>query len=446
VTEPWRGSVHAEVGVGCAECHVASRDQADGYDHYGERLVTIVTPRMCASCHPVEGAEFARSAHARAAESLATPAGVGLANRAAAATAGRSCESCHGSTVELVGTGGELIESSHLRPDADGRPTARDVAARVARDADGLPTFAAAGSANAGAGRRNLDGSLGSCATCHGRHDFSARRARRPESCAPCHRGAEQPELEIFAASRHGVLWAEVADRAELERDAWWLGRDYGAAPSCATCHMSGHVRNGGAITHDPSVRLAWQHRAEGSRRADTDGEGRLVRAPEPGQSPEPPADSWQDKRERMRQICLHCHAATVVRASFDRLDAFVAAVDERYAAPTAELLRALVAEGLRSPAELDDPIEWHSRTVTEEGAMTAKLGMAMGSAEHVGAEGTLAASRTVCAELLPELERMIGRLDDGRGGEQALGATHRAAATLGALAGCAPLKTSVNP
>jgi hypothetical protein len=445
ITEPWRGSVHARVGVGCVECHAATREQADGYDHYGERIVTSVTPRTCASCHPVEGAEFAASAHARAAELLATPAAAALAARADGETAARSCESCHGSTVQLVGTGDERIESAHLRPDADGRPTAREIVGRVARDADGLPAFDATSWPNAGAGRRNLDGSLGSCATCHGRHDFSARRARRPESCAPCHHGAEQPEAEIFAASRHGVRWAEVADRVELERDVWRLGRDYSAAPSCATCHMSGHTRGGGAITHDPGSRLGWQHSADGSRRADTDAEGRLPRG-EPGERAEPPAQPWQDKRERMRQVCLHCHAATVVRASFDRLDSFVVAVDARFSAPTTELRRALVADGLCSPADFDDPLEWQSHAVTHVGAMTAKLGMAMGSPEHAAAEGALAASRTVCAELLPELGRALGRLDDGRGGEQARDATRRAAATLALAAGCGPFRTSTPP
>ena len=40
---------------------------------------------------------------------------------------------------------------------------------------------------NAGVGRLNLDGSKGSCTSCHTRHRFSVAEARKPEACDQCH-------------------------------------------------------------------------------------------------------------------------------------------------------------------------------------------------------------------------------------------------------------------
>ena len=40
---------------------------------------------------------------------------------------------------------------------------------------------------NTGIGRINPDGSEGSCAACHSRHEFSSAQARTPDTCAKSH-------------------------------------------------------------------------------------------------------------------------------------------------------------------------------------------------------------------------------------------------------------------
>ena len=62
----WERSTHAEKGVACVDCHRAEAGDVDGYDHYGYRIATIVTPRDCSACHQVESAQFASSHHAAA--------------------------------------------------------------------------------------------------------------------------------------------------------------------------------------------------------------------------------------------------------------------------------------------------------------------------------------------------------------------------------------------
>ena len=42
IIEHWKGSTHAQKGVGCIECHQAEEGDVDGFNHYG-RLVAIQT-------------------------------------------------------------------------------------------------------------------------------------------------------------------------------------------------------------------------------------------------------------------------------------------------------------------------------------------------------------------------------------------------------------------
>ncbi len=52
IIDHWKGSTHAEKGVGCFECHQAHKDDADSFLHEGQMIATIVTPLDCARCHP----------------------------------------------------------------------------------------------------------------------------------------------------------------------------------------------------------------------------------------------------------------------------------------------------------------------------------------------------------------------------------------------------------
>jgi hypothetical protein len=213
----WRGSTHAEKGVGCVECHQAEDGDADSFLHYGATIATVVTPRDCSRCHVEEAAEFAQSHHAKGGNILAsldnflaetaegsrapfdphspTPGrGMNPVNGLASAESG--CQQCHGAKVALLATDGGRIDVDALAPDENGRPTNLEALARVVRDQDGKPKLHPSTWPNTGIGRLNLDGSRGSCSACHSRHDFSPRRARQPENCGKCHLGPDHPQKE----------------------------------------------------------------------------------------------------------------------------------------------------------------------------------------------------------------------------------------------------------
>jgi len=72
IVDHWKGSTHAEKGVGCAECHHAENGEADAFDHYGATIAAVVTPLDCSRCHAQEFREFEASHHAAAGNILAS--------------------------------------------------------------------------------------------------------------------------------------------------------------------------------------------------------------------------------------------------------------------------------------------------------------------------------------------------------------------------------------
>ena len=134
----WKRSSHSKAAVGCLECHQAQKGDADGYEHNGYFIATIVSPKDCSRCHAKEYKEFQASHHSDAAKILGSLDNVlaevvegNMKRDSPAAVSG--CWQCHGSEVKVL-PGGKL-------------------------DPTTWP--------NTGVGRLNPDGSKGSCAACH---------------------------------------------------------------------------------------------------------------------------------------------------------------------------------------------------------------------------------------------------------------------------------------
>src|SRR5512140_1637443 len=66
----WGASKHYRGNIGCYECHMAVTNEPDAFEHYGQTISAIVTPKDCGRCHEHEVAEFNASHHAKAARIL----------------------------------------------------------------------------------------------------------------------------------------------------------------------------------------------------------------------------------------------------------------------------------------------------------------------------------------------------------------------------------------
>jgi len=434
IIDHWQGSTHAERGVGCVECHAAEPGDVDAFAHYGPTIATIVTPRDCARCHPREFEEFEASHHAAAGNILhsldntlaevvegsrvpfaphsPTPGRgeQGLVNGLASVNTG--CHQCHGSQVALLAADGASLSFKDFEPGPDGKPTNLEAVARVAKNDSGKPLIDPKTWPNTGIGRINLDGSRGSCSACHSRHDFSPRRARQPENCGKCHLGPDHPQKEIYEESKHGVAYRDLWQHMNLDSESWVLGEDYSQAPTCATCHMSANKNNkgeaGGGVTHDPGLRISWTNRPPISLLMDTDAEHKVITATDPAERARLVADTWQQKRDRMKQVCSNCHTPDYVNAFYRQYDDFVVLYNEKFGKPGQAIMKALGTAGMITPTQFDEEIEWTWFYLWHHEGRRARHGAGMMAPDYAHWHGMYEVAERFYKELVPQALELV--------------------------------------
>jgi hypothetical protein len=428
IVDHWKGSTHAETGVGCVDCHQSRDGDADGFVHYGRLIATVVTPRDCSRCHQQVFEEFSKSHHAAAGNILAsldnflaetvegarlpfdphTPTpGMAVDSVNGFASAFSGCQQCHGSKVALRSTSGGMVTADDLVPDENGFPTNAEAAGQVLKDENGKPLFHSGTWPNTGIGRLNLDGSRGSCSACHSRHDFSPRRARQPENCGKCHLGPDHPQKEIYEESKHGVAYRDLREHMNLDAKDWVLGRDYSQAPTCATCHMSGNLRNDGRITHDPGERISWSNRPPVSLVMDTDADHKIVTATDPAERGRLTADTAEAKRNRMKNVCSHCHTPDYINSFYRQYDDFVVLYNEKFAKPGQAIMAALEQQGLVTPTQFDEPIEWTWFYLWHHEGRRARHGVSMMAPDYTHWHGMYEVAERFYVELIPEAREL---------------------------------------
>lgn len=441
IVDHWKGSTHAEKGVGCVECHLADKGDVDGFSHYGELIATIVTPRDCSKCHEREFNEFENSHHAKGGNILAsldnflaetvegsrvpfnphspTPGkGGDKVNGMASAVVG--CQQCHGGKVGLLKKDGGMATLDDFKPGADGKPTNLAVLDELVRNDEGKPMFHSGTWPNTGIGRINLDGSLGSCSACHSRHDFSPRRARQPENCGKCHLGPDHPQKEIYEESKHGVAFRDLIQHMNLDSKKWVLGVDYSQAPTCATCHMSAHSKNNGKVTHNPGERISWTNRPPISAVLDTDAEGKLVTATDPAERRKLTKFSAEEKRNNMKQVCLHCHTPDYVDGFYRQYDDFVVLYNEKFGKPGQAIMAALKSNGLLTKQDFDEEIEWTWFYLWHHEGRRARHGASMMAPDYAHWHGMFEVAERFYKEMVPQAREITKHAAENGKAEQA--------------------------
>ncbi len=414
----WEESRHAEFGVGCLDCHAANSSDIDAWQHEGVWVSALVTPKDCATCHVREFEQFAVSHHARAGEILASLDNV-LAEKVAGrpdniATAVNGCWQCHGSIVRFVrDEAGEIVRSGK-----ENKPVI---------DPDTWP--------NSGMGRLNPDGSKGSCHACHSRHAFQAKLSRAPENCGKCHMGPDHPQIEIYNESKHGIAFYANRDRMALDKEGdWVLGRDYSAAPTCATCHISSYMTPQGvyeANTHDVGERISWTLRPiistkqnlvifeDGFREDYPDTRalpavGAIVQTVEQVVEDEQLVGktvprtvqqivTWQERRANMKGACLNCHSDAYVDNFYKQFDDLVVLYNEKFARPAKQMMDELKADGvLKADAPFEHKVQWVFWELWHHEGRRARHGASMMGPDYTHWHGMYEVSKHYYIEFLP--------------------------------------------
>jgi hydroxylamine dehydrogenase len=342
----WSKSRHASANITCLDCHQAKPSDPDvsqehfkqyertdnpwGKAEYRTPVATVVTPKDCSRCHPDEVRQYDKSKHAHTLEiiwKIDPWLNAGLNSDIQRAT---GCFHCHGTVIK--------IKDGKLDP----------------------LTWP-----NVGVGRVNLDGSLGSCSSCHTRHRFAVMDARKPEACGACHLGPDHPQIEIYKESKHGDIYDAFGQQYNWEAapGTWTPGVDY-RGPTCASCHMSG---SGKVLTsHDVTERLSWELQAP-----------LTVRPSE--FKPFPAPTNWKVERQKMKDVCLQCHGPAWVDDHFVKLDLVVKNYNDVYFKPMKKKLGELYAKKLMDPKKyFAEPLYFQFYELWHHEGRRARMGAAM--------------------------------------------------------------------
>ncbi len=415
----WDRSKHSTAGVDCLACHGADKDKIGSWVHHGERVSMIVTPKDCAKCHAKENEEFSRSHHALAGEILASLDNV-LAEKAAGmpgnnADAVNGCLQCHGGVVKFKKDAkGEL-----LRVGPEGKPVL---------DPETWP--------NSGIGRINPDGSRGSCNACHSRHSFEAKTARSPENCGKCHMGPDHPQIEIYNESKHGIAFNANRDKMALDKDSWILGKDYSVAPTCATCHMSGHMSKDGKVegnSHDVGERISWTLRPAISTKLNLVifADGFKEDYPEPRALPKVGDSvetiekvregdalvnkkvtrkvasilSWDQRRGKMKAACVNCHGDSFVDGFYAQYDGLVNLYNDKFAKPSKAIMDELIKDGvLQQKAPFEHEVQWVYYELWHHEGRRARHGASMMGPDYTHWHGMYEVAKHFYEKFLPAI------------------------------------------
>lgn len=364
------GSIPGELkdtAVGCAECHTIRNEQhADAFEHNGTDIHVVVSSADCAVCHSVESDQYSRNLMSHAYNNLN---GNELYRDLERTILGRpsfhggkigfetpdeltradACYYCHGTKLRVEGT--ELRET----------------------DAGELPFPVIKGWPNQGVGRINLDGSRGSCSSCHTRHAFSIEMARKPYTCKECHVGPDVPAFKVYTSSKHGNIFSAMNSQWDFKAVPWTVGKDF-SAPTCAVCHMSLTVDSDGVVvserTHQMNDRLSYRifgliyahpHPTEPDTTVIRNKDG----LPLPTDFSGGIASAFlidgkeqRIRRQTMQRTCKSCHDTSWVQGYFTRLDNTIATSNAAVQTATAIVSEAWKNGYAQGPAQKGSPFD----------------------------------------------------------------------------------------
>ena len=317
--------------VGCAECHTLRPNlHSDTFDHNGYEVHTVVSPEDCAVCHQTEANQYSKNIMSHAHTNLADnslyqqlqTSIIGetkqrnkrvIYSSADSLTDADACFYCHGTRLEVTG---KEVRDTELAGELE------------------FPVIS--GWPNQGVGRINLDGSRGSCAACHTRHQFSIEMARKPYTCKECHVGPDVPAFPVYSASKHGNIQASMDSKWNYQAVPWTVGNDF-SAPTCGACHVSLLVNTDGEViaerSHQMNNRLPWRiygliyahpHPLSPDTTIIRNSKGQPLPTDLSGGFAKKyliDEKEMQNRSATMQKVCLSCHSTAWVKGHWEKFE-----------------------------------------------------------------------------------------------------------------------------
>ena len=247
--------------------------------------------------------------------------------------------------------------------------------------------------------------------------------------------GPDHPQIEIYNESKHGIAFYANRDLMALDTHGdWVLGRDYSAAPTCATCHISSYMTPSGQYegnSHDVGERISWTLRPIISSKlnlviyedgfkedypetrdlpsvGDTVDTAEKVVENEELVSKTVPRTvaqiiTWEERRQRMKGACLNCHNDTYVDNFYIQFDDLVTLYNEKFGKPAKQFMDELKADGVLNPnAPFEHNVQWVFWELWHHEGRRARHGASMMGPDYTHWHGMYEVAKHYYEKFLP--------------------------------------------
>lgn len=172
-------------------------------------------------------------------------------------------------------------------------------------------------------------------------------------------------------------------ERVNLHSDKWVVGKDYTAAPTCATCHMGATTDQ--PATHDVGTRISWTLRPPISKKLEK-------------------ADK---RRDAMKDVCRSCHAIPFVSGFYKQFDNLVDLHNEKFAKPATTIRNELMDKGKLTRADLDEELDWIYYELWHHEGRRARHGAFMSGPDYAWWHGMYEVAKSFYTVFMPEVKRV---------------------------------------
>jgi hypothetical protein len=127
-------------------------------------------------------------------------------------------------------------------------------------------------------------------------------------------------------------------------------------------------------------------------------------------------ADTWQAKRDRMRDVCTNCHSPRWIDGFYRQYDDLVVLYNEKFGKAGMEIMAALREAKLLTPEEFDEPIEWTWYFLWHHEGRRARHGASMMAPDYTHWHGMYEVANRFYVSFIPEA-RALARTAGGPAG-----------------------------
>jgi cytochrome c553 len=216
--------------------------------------------------------------------------------------------------------------------------------------------------------------------------------------------------------------------------DGWVLGKDYSAAPTCASCHMSSYMTPQGASkanSHDVGDRISWTLRPvistkmnrvvyEDGAQEDFPDTRALPKFGDVVKTTEKVVENdklvsqpvthkviriitWVERRDNMKGACFNCHEKTFVENFYKQYDDLVVLYNDKFARPAQKLMDELTADGvLSAKAPFEHDVQWVFYELWHHEGRRARHGASMMGPDYTHWHGMYEVAKHFYEKFLP--------------------------------------------